>query len=492
LVPLQPFQDVYDGVVLHLLAERDEAGLHNVYTLALHVRSADVYTLPREIEWRSCGMFFSTVVLMDAAVYSAVEAEINKNSQLELGGQLVHFSLDSRVEGFQPEFFADLEFVEAAPVSGSSWCRHHGGTEKSLGGLLLSSSSVADISRQLDCTKTLRWAVLGLAMNPHRLRDFDEVWPCPVRVVRHEDNLHIADSHKVLAGRSVILRVNLWADGLLTKSCSFSGVGPHHVPRGHDACEIELLVDEVLMDKSLATIIKGLDINLSVQSAQRSFAMMRPKRKGITAPIGPRTITNVKIGTLDASSARSLSYRWRTQQSSLMRPHRIEQIYNPLIADPLGSAFRDLRLLTTGQPVKHILVVDPFSLDLDALEAIVAVAASKPANFTLDIITKFQKPPKQEETTYEGRVQKFRQAVEHVAHELTIHVRVFNAVGISIHDRFLFVDERVFHVGPSFNALGEELGATVEMSDIRAIAELRKMLNPLLYDAVIETGSRNG
>jgi len=79
-------------------------------------------------------------------------------------------------------------------------------------------------------------------------------------------------------------------------------------------------------------------INLGVQSAQRSFAMMRPKRKGITAPIGPRTITNVKIGTLDAFSARSLSYRWRTQQSSLTRPHRIEQIYNPLIADPLGSA----------------------------------------------------------------------------------------------------------------------------------------------------------
>jgi hypothetical protein len=86
-------------------------------------------------------------------------------------------------------------------------------------------------------------------------------------------------------------------------------------------------------------------INLGVQSAQRSFAMMRPKRKGITAPIGPRTITNVKIGTLDAFSARSLSYRWRTQQSSLTRPHRIEQIYNPLIADPLGSAFTPERPL---------------------------------------------------------------------------------------------------------------------------------------------------
>jgi len=492
LIPLQPFQDVYDSVVLHLLAERDEAGLHNVYTLALHVRSVDVYTVPREIDWRSCGMFFATVVLMDVAAYSAVEAEIEKNGQLELGGQLVHFSLHSRVEGFQPGFFADLEFVEAAPVSGSSWCRHHAGIEKSLGGLFLSSSSVADISRQLDCTKTLRWAVLGLAMNPHRLRDLDEIWPCPVRVMRHEDNLHIADLYKVLAGRSVMLRVNLWADGLLMKSCSFSGAGPYHVPRGYDACEIELFVDDVLMEKSLATVIKGLDIHLGVQSTQRSFAMMRPKRKGITAPIGPRTITNVKIGTLDASSARSLSYRWRTQQSSLTRPHRIEQIYNPLIADPLKSAFRDLRLLTAGQPVKHILVVDPFSLDVDALEAIVAVAASKPANLTLDIITKFQKPPKEEETTYEGRVQKFRRAVEYVAHELTIHVRVFNAIGIGIHDRFLFVDERVFHVGPSFNALGEELGATVEMSDIQAIAELRKILDALLKNALIEAGSRNG
>ncbi len=148
--------------------------------------------------------------------------------------------------------------------------------------------------------------------------------------------------------------------------------------------------------------------------------------------------------------------------------------------------------MTAGQPVKHILVVDPFSLDVDALEAIVAVAASKPANLTLDIITKFQKPPKEEETTYEGRVQKFRRAVEYVAHELTIHVRVFNAIGIGIHDRFLFVDERVFHVGPSFNALGEELGATVEMSDIRAIAELRKILDALLKNALIEAGSRNG
>jgi hypothetical protein len=58
---------------------------------------------------------------------------------------------------------------------------------------------------------------------------------------------------------------------------------------------------------------------------------------------------------------------------------------------------------------------------------------------------------------------------------LGVKVICYEVVGL--HDRFLIVDDRVWHVGPSFNKLGEQFSAIVEMHDPRRIAEVVKYLD---------------
>jgi hypothetical protein len=66
------------------------------------------------------------------------------------------------------------------------------------------------------------------------------------------------------------------------------------------------------------------------------------------------------------------------------------------------------------------------------------------------------------------------QTADRVAKQLGVRFRFYGAE--RLHDRFLVVGERVWHVGPSFNKIGEQISALVEMTDERVKCQVRETL----------------
>jgi hypothetical protein len=55
---------------------------------------------------------------------------------------------------------------------------------------------------------------------------------------------------------------------------------------------------------------------------------------------------------------------------------------------------------------------------------------------------------------------------EKVTKQLKVQFRFYKAE--RLHDRFLVIGDHVWHIGPSFNKIGEQISAVVEMSDERS------------------------
>jgi len=468
-----------------MIAERvGPENLKNVYTLAIHINSKTVYNISKAAQWLDHGTILGTVFLLSKADFATANISISQSFRLSVGSEIVSYDLAPAVQGFKAATFPEV-YADAPPFSRSSWCRHHEGITKSFDGLSFTTRNVSDICDRLSVIQTSRYSALELALNPHRLEDYDEIWPSPVWASYSQGTVSIHDPYTVLPGRYVSLRGNIWNTGMITDSFDRSGIGPHQITQDADAVEDELTVDGVLMDKTLCPILRAIELNVGAQGTSQSIGMSRPKRSGVTATIGPRVTSTTRIGSANSYGCnRAISTRWRKQDSH--NEFKRELIFDPSQPEPIKQAFESLRKLGTGNPPKHILVVDPFSLDRDALEAIVAIAAAKPANLRLDILTKFYKAPKQDEA-FDERVKSFQASTEYVAGLLDIDIAVYQAAGLSLHDRFLFIDERVWHIGPSFNALGEDLAAAVEMTDLRAIAHLRELIEPWLVNPLIES-----
>ena len=61
-------------------------------------------------------------------------------------------------------------------------------------------------------------------------------------------------------------------------------------------------------------------------------------------------------------------------------------------------------------------------------------------------------------------------AAQNIATKLNVSISFYRIE--SLHDRFLLIGDRLWHVGCSFNAFGQEISAVVEMRDERAKASM--------------------
>jgi hypothetical protein len=170
------------------------------------------------------------------------------------------------------------------------------------------------------------------------------------------------------------------------------------------------------------------------------------------------------------------------------------------IGDSVQRAFDDLRELGRSEHRPRVLVADPYALDERALYAIGAIATRFGSVASIDIVTAFKfgdmdAPPTAGSLFSEiwkacrswlpfGRVplSTRRQeaerlafsTAENVSKQLTLQFRFYRAEGL--HDRFLVIGERLWHVGPSFNKIGEQISAIVEMTDERVRAQVLESL----------------
>jgi hypothetical protein len=169
-----------------------------------------------------------------------------------------------------------------------------------------------------------------------------------------------------------------------------------------------------------------------------------------------------------------------------------ERFYDPVgFPDSVQRAFDDLRELGTGQHRPRVLVADPYALDERSLYAIGTIAARFGGVAFIDVASSFKAGDTDAVPEKAGRFSGIWEAfmswiarsrrksadatkrqeterrtfetADRVTSTLKIGFRFYRAE--RLHDRFLVVGDRVWHVGPSFNKIGEQVSAIVEMTD---------------------------
>jgi hypothetical protein len=342
----------------------------------------------------------------------------------------------------------------------------------------------------------LRWRAIDLTRRPERLGALDIWYPSPVKLrlrtlpvtVSVEDRLSFA------VGRNISIRIRLYGDGLEVGALTVDGSGPHEVADDADAVDGELRIDDVVLDRTECSFLRRMSIGVGAVGAQQNLQMSKPgKRAGTTVPIGPRRISTTTIGsmrTTGVNPARALAHLWRDQRRH--PDDTAERLYDPRQTDSISKALSDLQRFKAAGTAARIIAVDRYSLNRDALEAVVAIAVAHTAGVVVDIATKFEVNSAGDAagaSPLAQRVMELTAIAKTVASRLGMRIRLHKIDGVDLHDRFLIVDERIWHVGPSFNAVGEALSAVVEMRDLAAKAQLLDIIEPQLQAPVFDSTS---
>jgi hypothetical protein len=213
----------------------------------------------------------------------------------------------------------------------------------------------------------------------------------------------------------------------------------------------------------------------------------------MTFPVGSAEMKEQLIGKPPKASARPGA--WTIGRLFRNRPVSpdAERFYDHVaIPDSVQRAFDDLRELGRGEHRPRVLVADPYAPDERALYAIGTIAARFGGVASIDIVTVFElgdrdAPPapvgrfsgiSAGHTSLTTRRQEAEQlalsTAEGVAKRLKVQFRFYRAE--RLHDRFLVIGDRLWHVGPSFNKIGEQISAIVEMTDERVKAQVLESL----------------
>ena len=146
-----------------------------------------------------------------------------------------------------------------------------------------------------------------------------------------------------------------------------------------------------------------------------------------------------------------------------------------------------------------VRVVDPYGIGIEALEAMIPMAAGVPHG-EIWLLSDNDPPPPKSLQEHMGRDlrnvlsrlqgidpqdvldERFASGAAALARNLGVTIRWYKPT-ISLHDRFLEVGPRIWHVGHSFNRLGCDLSAVVELRDLVEKARLRGILDEQFVDA---------
>lgn len=479
LAILQPLND---AAVIHIVAERVEDGLlRNIYTLVMYGCGETMHSIATEFDVHTYDARYVCLrYRIHAADVDFVTAAIGIGL-LTISKYRIAYEVGEPRIGFAPNYIRDDNKLTTLAISRSSWVRMRECSKKRIGDIELSERSLPGIAKQLSFLNALRWTATNISLYPEKLGNVEEWWPTPIFASVAQKKLWVADPDDLAQSHRVTIAVRILERGLQTDALLLNGVGPHDLSESFDSVEIDLFLDEVVMDRLSSDILLSLTFSAGVAGGEQARLTTKRRREDVVLPIAPRSPTTTTIGNVDHPTlrgARDLGRRWRDQHSSSTMP-RIERVYDPRPNNAVASALSDLQRLTT-QPAKHIIAVDRFSLNKEALEAILALALGHPANVTIDILTRFEEfrsTPGAAPSLTE-RIATFRKTARYFSTTFGPRVRLYQLHDIDVHDRFLIIDTKIFHVGHSFNAIGEALSAIVEMSDIAAKAALLDILEP--------------
>jgi hypothetical protein len=488
--------DASNAAALTVLAESRDATLHNIYTTVIYGREVDLRSFPTGGD---------DVVVPDTP-FRILRKRMTANearafiTEAESGvGRLADWQVSYGVGEAIASFRAD-DHVEPGPrgplFSTSTWGRERVGAMKRLEQLELTDRNLPSIAERLKVFNIQRAATAPVARHPEKLGDLDEFYFSPVDVESESDaestSISVAWISEPLPG-DLRIDVTLYKDDLETAHVAFSSAGTHRVSASFDAIMYQVSLDRVPVLRSGGTFIRYAGVAVGLDSRQ-SLTFGEGGRYNFALPVQPRAVMRAGTGQVPA-------LRPRTELRFLVDRLRAggndsEFVYDPREPNVIENAFRDLQKLGVHEDARDLYVIDPFVLNELALRSIAAIASGREAQTRIWLLTKFEDvespqrdagagasripPPAEDASRKEQAEARFRATAKRVQDALRLEIHVVPAKGISLHDRFLVVGGRIWHVGHSFNAIGESLSAIVEMRDFAAKARVFAIVEEII------------
>lgn len=463
---------------------------------------------------RRSGAFWRNIAVVDASAADAFiqQAQIGRavfpNSTVE-----ILFDLGINYDGFIPSGdFAEAGY-DKMPGGGSAWRRRFLPQERSVNGVALDEAHLADVVAELPQFLEIDFGPLNLEHALDRICVLDLLYPTQVRSNFRGDSTgirySIADPLGWIAKLGEPkLSVEFYQLGLLMGARSFAPLleetlqmSPAHSVR------YWLTAGGVVLDAAGYTFIRSIQMQMNIAEPD---VVIPIGNSTTTIPVTARNSSPVQVGNAqplpDVFSPRRLAATWREQMMRAMQ--HVERIFNGgSAARSRADGFQWLSEMIRAEVANKsgaiiIRAVDPFGVDMEAIKALIPLAAGAP-NAEIRLLSDNKPPPPGSLRDYVGRIVRkilgkirrttpqsilddsFTRGAAALARQFGVTIRWYKPT-VSLHDRFLEVGARIWHIGHSFNRLGCDLSAIVEFRDLQERANLRAILDEQFVDANLE------
>lgn len=407
----------------------------------------------------------------------------------------INYAFDETVEGFRQASHAtdlsDNSFWET-----SFWSRESIGACKSFGQVPLTRSSAGRVAGYLDCLDEARWSPIPLGRHPEKLGDLDEIHPSPLSIEIENDNgafaFRIDSIDPTLFEHDVLTTGTLIHDDLIVRALHITGAGPVRVEEDFEAMALLTTVDGIPMDLQANWFLRSLSMRATHYGNERLVIPAEGRRRELGFIIPKTQTTPTLIGSPRTNVVRHQAWIAGRLLRTQIPPTDSEYFYNP-VSDPAAPerALRDLQTLGKDQEAPRIIVAAPYALDERAMHALAVMSLREHHIPVIHVLTQFQTGSLRSTTNNSpgandnaastetsARMIAERDAksvAQKIATQLNVTM-IFYRIE-SLHDRFLMVGERLWHIGYSFNQLGQEISAIVEMRDERVKYAVTQMFD---------------
>ncbi len=489
-------ESMYTHAVIHCVAELADNTWHNLYTSAIYGRDIDVTSVPGHLDHKTysngCLVCLRVRTTRAEADRFVSEAKAGKTT---FDSWEIHYAFEETIEGFRQASRAtdlsDNSFWET-----SLWSRESIGSRKSFGQTLLTRSSAWRVADYLECLQEARWSPIPLVRHPEKLGDLDEIHPSPLSIEIGNDNgasaFRIDSIDPALFEHDVLTTGTLIHDDLIVRALHISGAGPVRVEEEFEAMALLTTIDGIPMDLQATWFSRAFSMHTTLYGNEQLVIPAEGRRKQLGFIIPRTQSTPSVIGTPRTNLIRH--HAWiagrllRTQTTAADS----EYFYNP-VSDPDAPerALRNLKTFGQDQRAPRIVVADPYALDERTMHALAVMSLRQHHIPVIHVLTQFQTVGSQRPNTSSPGVngntappettarmlaeQNAKTVAQTIATQLKVTL-IFYSIE-SLHDRFLMVGERLWHVGCSFNQLGQEISAIVEMRDQRVKHAVTQMFD---------------
>jgi hypothetical protein len=480
---------MYDSAILYVLYDKRTSGCnYNVTTVIVRCNSDEVSTVQVAPDVRDVvGADSQRRFGLYRALISPAEADKFRSDSAAGEALLPHVDVTIRfapgddVVGFLPAR-ASESMTASSPLRRSAYSRRRWATDKRVGRVPLSEANVLRLQRMLPDVSDVRFAVVDIRKRLDAIGDVEDLHPIGLSLsARSEDD----GFHVVVEGRrkwreafpdldihgTVGRRLASTAD--IVKR--LTAADPELVLTGPrvDACDITLSSGGVLFDRLAGTVTRVAAVTANIIT-RRLLVEVDDRKTTVGVDVAKGSAaTQVSVGSPDDATRRIapaffLGKRLEREQAEPF----IEVLLDPLNGIPAVELYErlvDMVRASAGSP--YVRIIDRFAINRDALGRI-ALAAAAARGPRLQILTNSRVPPGAPgDFDFDAEVLRIGKIAK-------VHIQIFQPT-IDIHDRFLWVGDRIWHFGHSFNQYGGHgLSLVAEVRSVAALSGLREILEP--------------